>query len=401
MHDAKQMGTQIQSRLLLAIAYIGFVSLGLPDPVCGVAWPSVRNEFHLTQRSFGLIFVALGCGYCVSGFFGGKLTHLLGLGNLLWLSSAFVAVAMFGSGLAPAWPVFVGLAVVWGLGSGGIDAGLNAYASKHFPARHMNWLHACYSLGATLGPLMMTAVLVFVRSWRWGYGFVGIVLFLMAALFLITRRRWDDPLQDSAVDLPPPVGLRQSLREPLVWLHVVLFFLYVGFEFTVGQWCYTLLTESRYIATETAGIFAGVYYGAIGVGRILSGALVPRLGLDRLLRIAMLVVLMGAALFVFGRGQELAAISLATMGLGLAPIFPCLMSRTPQRLGVGVATHAVGFQVSAGMVGAASMPGLVGLLVQKAGLEIVTHFALLLAVLLISTHEIVLAASKLRATSSA
>ena len=118
--------------LLLVIAYIGFISLGLPDPLAGVAWPSVRHTFSLPQSSFGLLFIALGCGYCASGFFGGKLTHMLGLGNLLWISSGLVAIAMFASGLAPVWPLLIAAAVVWGLGSGGIDAGLNAYVSSHF-----------------------------------------------------------------------------------------------------------------------------------------------------------------------------------------------------------------------------------------------------------------------------
>ena len=195
MTDAKPIGPQSQrGLLLLAIAYLGFVSLGLPDTVAGVAWPSVRERFTLSQSAFGLVFIALGCGYCASGFFGGKLTHALGLGNLLWISSAFVAVAMLGSGLAPAWPVMVGLAVVWGLGSGGIDAGLNAYVSRHFSARHVNWLHACYSLGATLGPLAMTAMLVWIGSWRLGYALVGGTLLLMALLFLATRSRWSDPV---------------------------------------------------------------------------------------------------------------------------------------------------------------------------------------------------------------
>src|SRR6185295_9671182 len=114
-------GSMLKSKaLLLAIAYIGFISLGLPDPVAGVAWPSVRDAFSLTQKDFGLVFIALGCGYCASGFFGGKLTHALGLGNLLSISSGLVSIAMFGNSLSPGWSLFVGCAVVWGLGSGGI-----------------------------------------------------------------------------------------------------------------------------------------------------------------------------------------------------------------------------------------------------------------------------------------
>ncbi len=285
--------------LLLSIAYLGFISLGLPDPVAGVAWPSVRDSFSLPPSAFGLVFIGLGCGYCASGFFGGQLTLSLGLGNLLWVSSGLVAAAMFGSSLSPVWPLFVACAVVWGLGSGGIDAGLNAYASNHFSARHMNWLHACYSLGATSGPLLMTAMLVQVGSWRQGYAVVGGALLAMTALFFVTRHRWIE-LPRSAEGVSSPASMRAALREPLVWLQIVLFFLYVGLEFTVGQWSFTLLTESRSIRADIADMLVGSYYGAIGVGRILSGAVTHRVGLDRLVRFSMLAVLGGTTLFAFG-----------------------------------------------------------------------------------------------------
>jgi len=402
--------------LLLAIAYLGFISLGLPDPVAGVAWPSVRETFRLQQSSFGLIFMGLGAGYCVSAFFGGKLTHVLGLGTLLWTSSALVAAAMFACGAAPAWGVIVAAAVVWGLGSGGIDAGLNAYVASHFSARHMNWLHACYSLGATLGPLLMTAMIVRFGSWRGGYYVVGSVLAAMAVLFLATGRRWDEPVptaNDEAASndaeaaaindaATAAVGIRTVLASGLVRLQIALFFLYVGLEFTVGQWAFTLLTESRGVSEELAGALAGGYYAAIGVGRIVSGAVASRIGLDRLLRVTMLIALGGTLVYAFGRSVDvgefqLANIGLIIVGLGLAPVFPCLMARTPERLGKDFATHAVGFQVSGSMIGAALVPSAAGLLVERVGLESVGPFCVLLAALLFVVHERLLVASKKRA----
>jgi fucose permease len=376
--------------LLLVIAYLGFISLGLPDPVAGVAWPSVRQAFSLHQSNFGLVFIALGCGYCASGFFGGKLTSLLGLGNLLWISSALVSAAMLGSGVAPAWPWFVACGVIWGLGSGGIDAGLNAYVSTHFSARHMNWLHACYSVGATLGPLLMTAVLVRAASWRLGYLLVGGLLLGMSILFLVTRRRWNDTPHPTVESHIQPVTMKASLQQPMVWLQIVLFFLYVGLEFTVGQWSFTLLTESRSVRADIAGTLAGCYYGAIGVGRVLAGVISPRVGLDRLLRVTMVIVLIGASLFTFRPTVLISSMGLIVIGLGLAPVFPCLMTMTPRRLGPGHAAHAVGFQVSSGMLGAALVPGLAGLFAEKLGLEVVTQFSLGLAILLFATHELLL-----------
>jgi len=400
--DVRRAGLAPGAGLLLAIAYLGFISLGLPNPVAGVAWPSVRDTFDLEQSAFGLVFIGLGWGYVLSGFFGGKLSQMLGVGNLLWISSALVAVAMFGSGLAPAWPLFVACAVVWGLGSGGIDAGINAYASSHFPARHVNWLHACYNLGATLGPLLMTTMLIQAGSWRLGYGLVGGLLAAMTIAFALTRDRWNDPATSADHDGPAsaPAGIIDTLRLPLVWLQIALFFVYVGLEFTVGQWAFTLLTESRGTPENLAGVLAAGYYAAIGVGRVLAGFASHRVGLDMLVRCATGTVLVGTLLLSIASPVEVGYLGLAIVGLGLAPIFPCLMARTPARLGSGVAAHAVGFQVSAGMIGVILLPGLAGLLAEHTGLEVIAQFAICLAILLLATHELLLAASKRPARSA-
>src|SRR5688572_14881770 len=176
--------------LLIALAYVGFVSLGLPDAVIGVAWPTVRDTFRLPQGAAGIVFVASGLGYFVTSFFSGRLTHALGIGLLLAASTGLVAAAMYGFAASPLWVAFVACAVVHGLGSGAIDAGLNGYAAHHLSARHMNWLHACYCFGAMLGPLLMTAVLTSGRHYATGYSAVGCVMLALAAMFLVTRTRW-------------------------------------------------------------------------------------------------------------------------------------------------------------------------------------------------------------------
>jgi fucose permease len=350
----------------------------------------VRETFSLPQSGFGLVFIALGCGYFTSSFFGGKLTFALGIGTLLTVSSFLVAAAMFGKALAPVWPVFVASGVVWGLGSGAIDTGLNAYAASHFSARQLNWLHAFYSLGATLGPLLMTVMLDQAGSWRLGYALVGGVTLTMTVSFLLTRRRWGGPSRPALGAAAEPVSMRAALRHPLVWLQTAVFFLYCGLEFMAGQWAFTLFTESRHVRKDVAGVLAGGYFGAIGAGRVLAGVVADRTGVDRLVRLSMLAAILGAVLLAFGSPVEVGFVGLALIGLGLAPVFPCMMARTPHRLGAGYAAHAVGFQVSAAMLGAAAVPAAAGLMAERMGLEAVPRFAAALAVLLWATHEILL-----------
>ena len=136
-----------RSGLLLLIAYIGFISLGLPDTLIGVAWPSVRTTFALHQSSLGALFIGGGCGYFLASFFTGRLLTAMGVGWLLAASTALVTICAFGFARAPVWMLFVVCAFLQGLGSGAIDAGLNNYGAHHFSARQMNWLHACYSIG--------------------------------------------------------------------------------------------------------------------------------------------------------------------------------------------------------------------------------------------------------------
>lgn len=390
------------SGLLLAIAYLGFISLGLPDTLIGVAWPSVRTHFDQPQSAIALVFLGSGCSYFLSSFFAGRLLKWVGIGTLLAASSGLVALSGFGYGLAGFWLMFASCSLLHGLGSGAIDAGLNHYVAHHFSARHMNWLHACYSFGATLGPLIMTGVIAWHGSWRAGYLTVATVLLSLAVLFVMTRRRWEEPVEtaaDSQAAAAQSATVRETLAHPLVWLHVLLFFVYTGLEVTIGQWSFTLLTESRRIPPETAGLWVTIYWGSIGVGRVLFGFVVDRLGIDRLIRLSLLTALLGASLFAWNISDAVSATALALAGLGLAAIFPSLMTRTPQRLGPALSAHAIGFQVSAAMLGVAALPSLCGLLAERFGVEAVAAAAVLMAMTLFLLHETLLLRSRSLAAS--
>ncbi|HYG24598.1 MAG TPA: MFS transporter [Verrucomicrobiae bacterium] len=381
---------------LLLICYLGFVSLGLPDTVIGVAWPSVRREFGIEHSAIAWIFFGSGCSYFISSIFTGRMLRHWNVGVLLAGSSALVALAEFDFALARAWPLFALGAVLHGLGSGAIDSGLNHYVSTHFAARHMNWLHAAYSVGAMLGPLVMTAMITWRDSWRSGYMTVAITLLALAALFIGTRRRWDDPTPaESSVSnkVEQAVSAREVLRKGMVWMHLVLFFVYTGLEVALGQWSYTLLTEHRQIAPERAGIWVSVYWGSILAGRIGFGFVVDRWGVDRLIRLSTLAALAGAALFAWNPHPLLNPVALAIGGLGLASIFPCLMTRTPQRLGKAVAAHAIGFQLGAAMLGAAALPSTVGFIAANAGLQLAAPAIAMMAACLFLLHEVTLRAA--------
>jgi fucose permease len=274
-----------------------------------------------------LIFFGAGCSYFLSSFFTGRLLNLLGIGVLLAASSTLVAFSAFGYAFAPLWALFAAYSLLHGLGSGAIDAGLNHYVVHHFSARHMTWLHACYSVGAMLGPLIMTSAIAGNGSWRAGYLIVAAVLLCLALLFGATRHKWDEPERAVATEQTESasVGIAETLRHPAVWLQVALFFVYTGLEVTVGQWSFTLLTEARHVPKETAGTWVTLYWASIGVGRLLFGSVVDRLGIDRLLRLSTLTSVLGTGLFALRLSDLMSVTALVLAGLGLAAIYPCMM----------------------------------------------------------------------------
>jgi fucose permease len=316
---------------LILIAFVAFVSLGLPDGVLGVAWPSVRRTFDVPVSQFGLLLIASTCGFLVSSFSSGAVVRRLGVGRLLLASSGLMTCASAGYALAPSWPFMVALGVFAGLGSGAIDAGINAYAAHHFSPRLVNWLHAFYGVGATLGPLLMTGVLAAGLAWRWGYAVNAAALGLMSLCFLFTLRLWDQPTGETAAaaaaaERPAPdepAGTFATLRRPVVALSVVLFFLYTGVEVAAGQWAYSLFTEARGVTPAAAGVWAGVYWASLTAGRIAFGAAAGRVPPLAILRVTMVVAPLGALLIWADAAPLANFLGLALMGFCFAPMFRC------------------------------------------------------------------------------
>ena len=376
---------------LLAIAFLAFLSLGLPDGVLGVAWPSLRRSFGVPLSALGALLAAAMAGYLVSSFSSGAVVARLGVGSVLAWSSATMVVSSLACAVAPAWSLVLAAGVLAGVGAGAIDAGINAYAAAHFPPRLVSWLHACYGVGAMLGPLLMTAVLGAGLAWRWGYGAIGLLLAIMTAAFVVTRHRWRTDRSSPAADRAGSgsrAGMVAALRHPPVWLNVALFFVYTGLEATAGQWSYSLYTESRGVGSGVAGVWVAIYWGSLTAGRVVAGVVASRVSADAVLRVAMASAPLGAAM-VWSRwslGASLAG--LAVLGFALAPIYPLLISLTPARIGAHRAAHAIGFQVAAAYLGVAALPGAAGMLARTHGLEVLGPFLVGAAVALLVVHEV-------------
>lgn len=379
-----------RSTLLPLLAFLAFVSLGLPDGLLGPSWPSIRGGFGLPLDALGPLVAVTTAGYLLSSFLSGAILRALPLGAVLALSTAAAATALMGIALAPAWPLVLAAGFLAGLGGGAIDAGLNAYGATHFSARTLNWLHAFFGLGATIGPLVVTAVLSAGLVWRWSYALVGTAQALLALTFLLTRRRWDRVAvadRGAAMPLAPPAPTLDTVRRPPIWLGMGVFFVYSGVEFATAQWSYSLLVLGRGVPEATAGLVVALFWGGLMVGRILFGVVADRVPLTRTLRLCLVGVVLGALLFWLEPTQALSLVGLVAMGTLLAPVFATLIGLTPARVGAAHADSAIGFQIAAAGLGGAAMTALVGILAHALGVEAIGAAIVLLALLLLVLHE--------------
>jgi fucose permease len=360
--------------ITLGLASLGFVSLGLPEGMLGVAWPSIRASFGLPLDALGLLLGTFATGYFVSSAVSGRVLTRLGIGQALAISCGLTGVSLLGYALSPAWLSMVALAGVLGLGAGTIDAGVNTYAAVAHGARVLNWMHAAFGLGAAVGPLIMTAIIGSGLAWNFGYAIVAVAQLGLAIGYWLTRHRYARPHHASRAEGAHTSARTESLpglvRQPVALLCMALFFVYVGLEAASGQWSFSLFTLSRGTPVGIAGVLVSAYWASLTVGRILFGVLVSHVSSERLLRVCMLVTVVAAALIWFNV-PVVSWLALAVLGLVYAPVFPVLIAETPARFGAAQTANAVGLQVAAAVAGGAALPSLIGVLAARISLEVV------------------------------
>lgn len=361
---------------VLAVAFGAFVMIGVATSALGVAWPSIRDHFSRSVADLGILIASGSIGFITASSLYGRLHLRAGTGRLLIGGSIGVLVGLAGIAVAPSWGWIVATSLVLGFGSGLVDTGLNAHAALAFDLRSMNLLHGCFGLGSTLGPVVMTLSLTASGAWRAGYWALAIAQVGAVVAIWLRRGDWSEGETDlSATAMAPR---RRRLRLALM---LGLFFIYTGVEVGTGQWAFTLLTEGRGLGTAAAGAWVAAFWGGLTVGRFVFGFSGARIGRRRLLAGSMAVTSIGlGVLWIDPAG--LGAVGLPITGLGLAAIFPALVSLTPTRIGRDRSTTTVGYQLAAATLGVAVIPWLLGVVAESRGLEALAPGLFLLAVLM-------------------
>ncbi len=370
---------------LLPVIYLAFVSLGLPDGVFGVCWPAMRGDLGAPLAAAGVVSLLVGGSSAVSSVASGRVAALVGTGWVVLLSCLATGLSLVGFAFAPGFAALLGFAIPLGLGAGAVDACLNHDVAVHYGPRHVSWLHGAWGIGATTGPAILVASLSAGSGWRSGYLVLALVQLGVAGLLALALPLWRRRAEGhDGEGVAQPVAATPAGDRFGPALGAVSFGLYVGVEFAVGLWAASLLVDGRGLAPSSAGLSAAGFFLGMTGGRFLLGAFAARVGSRRLVRLGLAVGGLGVVLLAGGLPG-----GLVLMGIGFAPIYPMLMHETPRRFSPQVARFAVGLQVGAGYLGAPLLPALLGVLAERAGLEVLpVCWLLLLGAVAVATEAL-------------
>lgn len=382
--------------IVIAFLFVAFILLGMPGAITGVGWPDMRDEFGLRQDSIGMLLLAGTIGHLISGAFNGRLMYLLGGGRLILLSLIVFSFSFFGYWLTPSWLMLNGFALISGWALGTLDATGNTITAARFDDRIMNWLHGFFGVGATLGPLVISAVVAYgFNSWRGGAFVFAVLIALLVVVQLIFRPFRADtlPLDSSHLAKAGSAGEesavsgRETLSRKVVWIAILFYFVYGGIEIAIGQWSFTIFTEARGISGDQARLWVAIYWGTFTAGRFIFGVISHWLPVNLWLRICLVGTMASVILLLFPDRPIVALLGLALSGLAQAPIFATLISNMPKLVGSNHASNAIGYVVGAAGIGIAFFPWIAGILAEAISLEAIPPYILMLTVILIVLFE--------------
>lgn len=350
---------------LLIIIYLAFISLGLPDSLLGAAWPVMQSDFDAPLETAGYLFMTIAAGTILSSLVSGKVLKRFGTGKVTVFSTLLTAAALLGFYFSPSVIWLFLCALPLGLGAGAIDAGLNDYVATHYKAHHMSWLHCFWGVGATLGPVIIAQ---FMKGENWGSGYLAIsgIQFILALILLFTLPLWSrvNHHKQVLVEKSEVVDFSEKTAKPLkirgVKVALISFLLYCGVEATTGLWGSSYLVHVKDISPALAAKWVSFYYGGITIGRLITGFITFKMNNTALIRMGQIIALAGAVLLILPLPAAFSVIGFIVIGLGLAPIYPCMLQETPARFGKKHSQTIMGLQMAVAYTGSTFLPPLLG-----------------------------------------
>ena len=375
--------------LLLVIIYLSFISLGLPDAQLGAAWPIMSQEFSVPVSYAGGISLIIAMGTVVSSLQSDRLTKWLGSGKVTAISVAMTAVAILGFALSREYWQLCLWAIPYGLGAGSVDASLNNYVALHYASRHMSWLHCMWGFGASIGPYIMGIALSGGMGWNRGYGIISVIQFLLSAVIFLSLPLWKNRKTESdhPGDTAKPLTMGQILAIPGAKEVMLAFFCYCALEQTCILWGSSYFVLHIGLDEETAASLAALFMLGLTAGRFLNGFLTFRINDTNLIRLGEGFIGVGVLIMLLPFGQWTAMLGLVLMGLGCAPIYPCIIHSTPINFGADRSQSIVGVEMASAYVGNIIMPPLFGVIAQHLTIALLPFYLIAILALMFAMHS--------------
>ena len=378
--------------LLLALIYICFISLGLPDSLLGSAWPVMQKTLTVPMSYAGIISIIMSVGTIVSSFFSDRMVRKFGPGKITACSIFLTALALFGFSVSNRFFMLILWAIPYGLGAGGVDSVLNNYVALHYKAQHMSWLHCFWGVGASISPYIMSFALVRIENWNSGYLIVSVIQMILCAFVFFSLPLWKNSTAESEEEKPAeeskPLKFKEIISITGAVSCLLTFFGYCSLELSTSLWASSYLVLNKGISPEIASGFASLFYIGITSGRGVNGFLAMKFSDRFLIRTGFCIITMGIIMILLPLPSICALVGFIVIGLGCAPIYPCIIHMTPDIFGRDKSQAMIGVQMAFAYIGFCISPPLFGLIAEHITISLLPFYLLLLLTLMATAHEI-------------
>ena len=376
--------------LILALTYICFISLGLPDSLLGSAWPVMQEQMSVPVSYAGIVSLIICIGTIVSSLMCDVMIRKMGIGRIIAFSIGLTAAALFGFSVSNQYWMLLLWAIPYGLGAGCVDSVLNNYAALHFKSQHMSWLHCMWGVGASISPYIMSFALVKLDNWNYGYLIVSVIQILLSLYIFTTIPLWKNTPSASGQEEPvqsEALSIHQILAIPGAAICFATFFGYCALELTSSLWASSYLVQARGVSVEVASSCASLFYIGITAGRAINGFLAMRYSDRTLIRLGLGIIFAGIMLVFVPFHTMFACAGFVIVGLGCAPVYPCIIHMTPALFGKEKSQAVIGVQMAFAYCGFCIMPPLFGLIANHVSIGLLPAYLLVLLALIVVMHE--------------
>ena len=375
--------------ILLIIIYASFISLGLPDSLLGSAWPSMYTNLEVSVSYAGAISMLVAGGAITSSFFSVKIIQKFGTGKVTAVSVFMTAFALLGFGISKSFIFLCIFSIPLGLGAGSVDAALNNFVALHYKARHMSWLHCFWGVGATIGPIIMSFNL-HKSGWRSGYTTVGFIQCSLAAILFLSLPIWNKigKIQsDSSDDESSDFSFRELIKIKGAKFAFLAFFFYCSLESTCGLWGSSFMVLDRGMSPLDAARWTSLFYMGITFGRFITGFLMIKISASKMIQIGQGIIIISAILILLPLKDTFLGMGLFFIGVGCAPVFPCMIHQTPKKFGVELSQAMIGIQMACAYIATTFMPPLFGLMADKISISLYPYFLIISLIFMVVMTE--------------